>query len=93
MTESLPVRYCHGCKAYDDHPRFTHIPDASNAAIDLLYHYDCIPPEIREHHGVTDEHPALVATAAGQRGDELRATLKPWATSIPEDPADPIESE
>lgn len=82
----LPVRYCHGCEQYDDHPRFTHIADMHNPASDRLYHYDCVPADVLAQH---PEVQAIVdARADGKRGSDLREAAVAYAASIEEAPAD-----
>jgi hypothetical protein len=85
-TEALPVRYCHGCGQYDDHPRATRIIDINNPALDQLYHYDCVPPEVAQEH--PEIQPGLDATAEGKRGQDVRDVMTAHAASIPEAPAD-----
>lgn len=86
MTDALPVRYCHGCAQYDDHPRVTHISNMHDPAGDKLYHYDCAPAE------VVDGHPEIKAgvdaCAKGKRGNDLRDVMVKHAASITEAPAD-----
>lgn len=65
---SLPIRPCHACGAYDDHPRHVH---AGGPSGDQLMHLDCCaaagcpggtcPPQIKGANGAT--------------GDKLRAHL------------------
>lgn len=90
MTEALPVRYCHGCKQYDDHPRVTHITAVDRPELDKLYHYDCAPKDV-----VADPvlQPALAATAEGKRGAEIRDLMTAHAATIQEAPADEISKE
>lgn len=85
IPSDLPVRYCHGCHDYDDHPRVTHVIDINNPALDKLYHYDCAPAQV-----VADPKlaPSLEATAAGTKGHELREVMAKHALTIEEDPAD-----
>lgn len=83
---ALPVRYCHGCGQYDDHPRLTHIADDQNPASDKLYHYDCAPPDVLAEH--PEVQPAVDATAEGKRGQDVREVMTEHAASIPEAPAD-----
>lgn len=88
-VETPPVRYCHGCGQYDDHPRVLHVADANNPASDLLYHYDCTPDEVRADHPLIE--PGLAATAAGKRGQDVRDVMAAHAASIVEAPADSQE--
>jgi hypothetical protein len=88
-AEDLPVRYCHGCGQYDDHPRVSHIADINNPALDKLYHYDCAPEEVRAAHPLIE--PGLAATAAGKRGQDVRDVMTAHAASIVEAPADSLE--
>jgi hypothetical protein len=71
----MPVRYCHGCGVYDDHPRRIWATDAANPAGDQLYHYDCFPAEIASDSRLPDDHPAIAATASGKRGQEVRDAM------------------
>lgn len=74
-SEETVVRYCHGCRQYDDHPRLTHISSFTDPAGDKLYHYDCIPVEVAADHEIGADHPAVVATGEGKRGDDVRAAV------------------
>lgn len=85
----LPVRFCFGANCpspWDDHPRATVILDRGNPALDKAYHYDCLPAEHAEQHPLIA--PALAATAAGQRGQDVRDVMVAHAASIAEAPAD-----
>lgn len=82
----LPVRYCHGCGQWDDHPRATVIANHANPAPDQLMHYDCLPAEVAEQHPLIG--PALAACAAGKRGQDVRDVMAAHAASITEAPAD-----
>lgn len=82
----LPVRYCHGCRDYDDHPRFTHIADMHNGATDHLYHYDCVPADVLADH--PEAQPGADACAAGKRGQDVRDVMIAHAAAIEEAPAD-----
>lgn len=75
-SEETVVRYCHGCRQYDDHPRFTHISSFTDPAGDKLYHYDCIPVEVAADHEIDATHPAVAATAAGLRGEDVRWAVR-----------------
>lgn len=90
MTTPIPVRYCHGCEVYDDHPRVTHIADAYNPASDKLYHYDCAPDAVRQAH--PEIQPGLAATAEGKRGSDVRDVMTAHAASVIETPADTKEA-
>lgn len=85
MPEELPVRYCHGCKTYDDHPRVFDIANADDPASDKLYHVDCSP----DHLIVDNEHNQVMLAhrESGNRGDDLRASFGEYARSIQEEPA------
>jgi hypothetical protein len=87
MSEPLPVRYCHGCQAFDDHPRVTHIADQNRPDLDKLYHYDCLPPEA----STEPLQPIIGARAGGARGAELREFAGQHAASITEAPADDVQ--
>lgn len=88
MDGDLPVRYCHGCKTYDDHPRVHHSVDIDRPDLDKIYHYDCAPADV-----VADPvlEPILHARASGDRGDALREFAGAHAASIIEAPADVTE--
>jgi hypothetical protein len=80
MTAPLPVRYCHGCEKYDDHPRLTHISDIDNPALDKIYHYDCAPAEVVAAH--PEVQPGVDATAEGKRGQDVRDVMAAHAASL-----------
>lgn len=88
---ALPVRYCHGCDQYDDHPRVRVIVTDLDPATDRLYHYDCLHVD-----GALTELPAVLqpgfdATAEGKRGQDVRDVMAAHALTIEEAPADTPE--
>lgn len=65
---SNPIRPCHGCGSYDDHPRHIH---AQPNGVDQLMHLDCCAAA-----GCPDGTCAKqIKGANGATGDKLRAHL------------------
>lgn len=87
-TEVLPIRYCHGCGQYDNHPRVHHIQDFNNPINDKLYHYDCAPDHVLEDHPEIKH--GTEAANRGVKGSDLRSHMATYAASIEEAPAEPI---
>lgn len=92
-TGEAPVRYCHGCKTYDDAPRIVHIVDENRPDLDQLYHYDgeCHEPAVATKGLIvegTPHEPIVAARKSGKKDGELRAFAVGYAKKIKEAPAD-----
>lgn len=66
MGEFLPIRPCHGCGSYDDHPRHVH---AQADGTEQIRHMDCCAT------AGCSICPAQIEGAAGAKGADLRAHL------------------
>lgn len=87
-AEVLPIRYCHGCGQYDNHPRVHHIQNINDPVGDKLYHYDCAPDHVLEDH--PEIKPGIEAAGRGVKGADLRDYMTYHAAAIPEAPAEPV---
>jgi hypothetical protein len=68
VAEFLPIRPCHGCGSYDDHPRHVH---AQADGTEQIRHMDCCAAA-----GCPDGScPKQIAGAGGAKGAQLRAHL------------------
>jgi hypothetical protein len=77
--DSTVILTCAHCGQQDDHPK-VHV--ASTTGQDTVYHYDCLPYDLRGQDEYVDKVAALAAT--GVHGDDLRAQTY-YADNTPEE--------